>query len=550
MRPSPNSDARPWRSVSVSVLRAIGLVVAVMLLAACTVSNRVALPQQALCALPVEHGLGSWSSAPMSNSPSGSSSAQSLQPRLRALRLINYYPSTAPWTNMWTRWDPGLIDHDFGTAADLGANAVRIIVHPDSFGFPVPSQAAKCELSDAIALAARHGLAVQLTLFDWWNGYQDISGSDKWTASLLTPYRNDNRLAFVEVKNEVDPTDTSAMTWTRRQAPAIRALIGSVPVTVSVAGTTPLTQVRELKAALGASQPDFYDIHYYGSPGAARAVFEAARAAVAPYPLFVGETGASSDESGGETGQDQYLRTIEWAASNLGLPDAAPWILKDINPEDVPSAGHGDGADLNDGLLHADGSEKRAAASIRALFKNRNLSTDFNGDFATGVAGMPDNWNVSNLAGGMASWDPTTGHSSPGSVVLSQSGGTTTTPPAWTTTPIAQPTMAGQIFQLTTWAKGTNATGTNTIQITWFNINGDRTGTATSSALARGATGWRQLIVKSAAPKGTAYAVISLNSTANTGAVHYDDVVFSPIDSATASQDENLAGRTMATPEK
>jgi hypothetical protein len=242
-------------------------------------------------------------------------------------------------------------------------------------------------------------------------------------------------------------------------------------------------------------------------------------------------------------GQDQYLRTVEWAARSLGLPDAAPWILKDINPDDVPSAARSDGTDLNDGLLHADGSEKRAATSIRALFKNRSVSTNFNGDFTSGVTAMPHNWNVSNLAEGMASWDPATGHSSPGSVVLSRSGGTTTTPPAWTTTPIVQPTTAGQVFRLTTWAQGTNATGTNTIQINWFNINGDRTGTATSSPLARGSTGWRQLVAESSVPKGTAYAVISLNSTANTGAVHYDDVVFSPIGSATASQSENLAGR-------
>jgi hypothetical protein len=205
-----------------------------------------------------------------------------------------------------------------------------------------------------------------LTLFDWWDGFGDIAGSDTWATAVLTPYRDDPGLAFVELKNEIDPADPTAMAWARHELGTVRSLIGDVPVTLSVSGEDPLNRVRRLKAALADSQPDFYDIHYYGEPAAARGVFADARAAVAPYPLFIGETGASSDAPGGYPMQDLYLRTVLWAARDLGLPAPAPWILRDVVKANVP-AGQ-EVTDLGYGLLTEDGREKPAAASVRAFF--------------------------------------------------------------------------------------------------------------------------------------------------------------------------------------
>jgi hypothetical protein len=288
--------------------------------------------------------------------------------RLSALRLISYYPSGAPWTRMWTQWDPAALDRDFAAAASLGCNTVRLIVHPGAVGYPVPSPGRLSELAAAVGLAQAHGLAVQLTLFDWFGGYRDTAGSDRWSAAVLGPYRNDRRLAFVEVKNELDPGDPAAVAWARHELPVVQSLLAGVPVTISVDGTNPLAKIRRLKLALASAQPDFYDVHYYGPPGAAAAVFAAARDSVAPLPLIVGETGTSSDGPDGEARQDGYLRTVESAARAVGLPPAAPWILKDIDPRVAPPLTPGDRAALDDGLLHTDGRQKPAARTIRAVF--------------------------------------------------------------------------------------------------------------------------------------------------------------------------------------
>jgi hypothetical protein len=448
--------------------------------------------------------------------------------RLAGLRLMNYYPASAPWTTMWTRWQPTAIDHDFATTSALGANAVRVILHPSAIGYPTPKPERISEVQSVLAMAAKHHLAVQLTLFDWFASYRDTTGSDQWANALLTPLHNNPNLVFVEVKNEIDPSNDAAMTWVKHELPVIRSLIGTVPVTVSVAGTQPLAQVRQLKSLLGGAQPDFYDIHYYGSPGNARAVFQAARSAVAPAPLYVGETGASSDGPDGDTRQDQYLRTVEWATHAVGLPPAAPWILNDIDAGSLPPSGQGgDHTDLNDGLYRTTGAAKPAAASIRLVFTGHAIPTTFNGDFTASATGRPACWDVSDLAGGQASWDPHAGHNAPGAAVLSHTSGSPSTPTAFTSTPIIQP-VPGQRVHLTAWVRGEHATGNNTLAINWLDLDGHALTTATSPALPiTTGTEWVRLSVDSAAPSRAASVILGLNSNSNSGSVLFDDVQFS-----------------------
>jgi endo-1,4-beta-mannosidase len=273
---------------------------------------------------------------------------------------------------MWRRWDPARIDADFARIAGLGANAVRIIVHPDAFGYPAPDPDRLAELRRTVELAAAHRLTVQLTLFDWWGSYDDTAGSESWAQAVLAPYRDDPAIAFVEVKNEVDPSDPRVDAWLRRLLPVVREAVGAVPVTVSVTGPDPVARLRALHDVLAADPPDFYDLHYYGRPDAARATFEQAVSTVAPVALYIGETGVSSAPVGSaqdaEAAQARYLATVEAAAVAAGLPDAAPWIFQDIVPSAVPGTADRSPKQMSFGLLRADGTEKPAAAAIQALF--------------------------------------------------------------------------------------------------------------------------------------------------------------------------------------
>jgi hypothetical protein len=465
--------------------------------------------------------------------PSGGSTPSATSPvadQFADLKLMDYYPSNAAWTYMWTKWNPARVDGDFAKIAALGANSVRLNIEPDTFGFPHPSTSMTDELAAAIKAASAHGLTVQLTLFDWWDSYGNKSGSDEWVKALLAPYSSDFEIAFIDVKNEIDPGDAAAMTWLEHELPVVKSAAGSDPVTVSVTGSNLLGNLASVRRQLGDSQPDFYDIHYYDQSEHALATFEQAKSLVSPLPLFIGETGKTTGKGGAANvtydEQDLYLRSVEWAAQAAGLPDAAPWIFEDIESTGVPSNANQAGGELDFGLFTDGGNAKPAAASIKALFQSGTISPGINGDFSVGNGTDVADWIPSRANGAKLAWDETVGHDAAGSVRLSDTGTSADGNPAYYMAPVVQPTAAGQDFEMTAWAKGEDASGENRIAICWFDANGTYLSESDSPVLATGTTDWQQLTVTSQSPSGAAYELIYLKSGGNTGTVYFDDVTF------------------------
>src|SRR5690349_15093697 len=105
-----------------------------------------------------------------------------------AARTINYYPSNAGWSAMWTRFDAVKIEADLAKAKALGADNVRVIVFPAAFGYPAPKSNYAAKLAKFVSIADGEGLTVKLTLFDWWTGYPDTAGSAAWAKAVLAPY--------------------------------------------------------------------------------------------------------------------------------------------------------------------------------------------------------------------------------------------------------------------------------------------------------------------------------------------------------------------------
>jgi hypothetical protein len=147
--------------------------------------------------------------------------------------------------------------------------------------------------------------------------------------------------------------------------------------TVSVASVPPQVfalLTRELKN----SPPDFWDYHYYGPPAAALSVLSRIKALAAPRPLFIGETGLSTDKTrGNQAAQEQvqaaYFRAVFSATADLGLPDPAPWILSDFSPGAIPpeSGVANDPVVYGFGLFQANGTPKPAAAVVRRAFSGK-----------------------------------------------------------------------------------------------------------------------------------------------------------------------------------
>lgn len=437
------------------------------------------------------------------------------------MKLVAYYPARDGWTYMWGRWRPRTIDRDLALLASLNANTVRIFLQPVAFEFPRPDPQAAAKLDTVLALAARHGLRVELSLFDWWFDYGRIADSEAWVRDLLGRYAGDPRIAAVELRNELDPGDASAVAWARVLLPYVRTVLPGVPVTLSVSAHDPVDRLATLSRELAPVAPDFWSLHYYDKPEYALWTIAAARAAVAPVPIVVGETGyepnlsaaapRSRDDLAAE--QTRYFRTLANATALLGLPPPGVWALLDFaagaSPLPMPRGEYGFG------LFRVDGSAKPDAQVVRSVFATPGqVDAGFDGGFEQPGLGP---WRAH---GAGVSRDTAAARSGAGSAALAPDGGRA----ALTTIPPAPWVTAGQTATLTAWACGSSATGTTRVAIRWFAADGSPLGDAGSAPLPPGSTGWTQLTVAAPAPAGAAYLGLALTSEGNAGSARFDDV--------------------------
>jgi hypothetical protein len=449
-------------------------------------------------------------------------------------RLVNYYPAHAGWSYMWQRWNARAIDSDFARIAALHANAVRVIVQTRTFGYPTPRAVYRARLARVIALAAKHGLRVELTLFDWWHDYPDLAGSEEWARDLLAPYAGDPRLAAIEIQNEPDPADAAATAWVAAMLPFLRTIDGGIPLTVSVAPTDPVGRLQLLKTQLGSALPDFWSVHFYDRPEVAYAVLAAVQQVAAPLPLFVGETGywpgASFPRPRSRADLDdeqvRFLRTVAAACAALGLPPPAPWTLLDFSRRAIPSVVAS--PEYHFGLFRVDGSAKPAAAAVRDLFAGAPVS-GFDGGFEEiehGVAPTePALWR--RLGAAAFARDTTVAHSGGASASIAGVAGVATSGALYATATSTPWVYPGETTTLSVWARGRGATGTTTISIAYYGIDGHRLGRTDSPPLADGTTPWTQLVVQAAAPPAAAFFRIQLRSDGDVGRVWFDDVAVS-----------------------
>jgi hypothetical protein len=441
------------------------------------------------------------------------------------LRLVNYYPAQNGWTYMWERWQPDQIGRDFALIAGLQANAVRVIVQPSAFGFPRPTAEAAGRLDTIFALAAAHGLSVQLTLFDWWTEYRKVDKSKRWARALLQRYAGDDRLACVELRNEIDPNDPNAVAWARTMLPYLHTILPGVPTTISVGANDGVKQMWTLKERLGVSQPDFWSFHYYDKPELAISAFAAAKAAVAPTPVFVGETGYHAGNSDPpvrkradrEDEAVRYFRTIAAATTTLGLPPAAPWILLDFSPSGSPVRMRE--PEYTFGLFRTDGTPKPAAEAVRAAFASAQADPFFNGGFE--LAG-PSLWRRRGAA--LFAQDTAVFHSGAASASIGAIGGRRTFHATLASIPPVPWVTGGETLSLSAWIRGENASGTTQISLRFYDGDRNQIAQSDSAPLPGGTTDWRRVATVTVAPATAAYVRIILASDGNGGRVWFDDV--------------------------
>jgi exo-beta-1,3-glucanase (GH17 family) len=469
-------------------------------------------------------------------------------PTLAALdpKVVSYYPATGGWTTMWEHWDPDRYRADFAQIARLQANTVRVFVPAALFGFPVPGEPYVERLHQLVGIAAAAGLKVQLTLFDWLDPseYADIAGSEQWSGALLAPYAGDPRISIVEVRNEIDTTDPTALAWARQLIPYVRSVLGgTVPVTISVSGDDPISSLQTLKGALAGAEPDFYSIHLYGGSGEqAYWTLQAAQSIVAPVPLWFGETGypTSTHASGysdlpstrqaQDAAQAHFLKTVAYAALELGLPPPGIWTLDDFDPGGIPS---GDQAPTNQaeydfGLYRTNGTAKPAVAVVRSIFGSGPPIT-FNQGFeqavrTAGGGSFPAEWSGFGSPNAQLAQVDEQPRSGSGDAVVRSLGGYADG--TFFVAPIAStPPPGAAAAQASVWVRIRSHGARVRLALEW--LDGTETAIATQESPPPGpGRGWKQLTVSGPPPAGARSVRIELVVGNSPGSVWFDDVGF------------------------
>lgn len=461
---------------------------------------------------------------------------------LSSLRGVNYYPSSNGWYYMWTNWNSTIMNNDFAKIATvLHANYVRIIVPADkNFGYPIPHSSMLDELSKTITSASSYGLKVDLTLFDLFQNYTDIASSRQWINTVLNSYRDDPRIAFIDLQNELDNHNSSAVTWARAILPYAHSLIGNIPITISVSGA-----ISNLALQVAYAIPiDFYEFHYYLDASMSYSVLQQAQRLIGGLkPLVIGEigystiksntflSGLSKTQESQEAEQDQYIRTVEYAARQLGLPFASPWNYSDFTDNANVLNGYLGTTQQFYGLYRKDGTIKPAGSTIASIFNGQPINTSFNNSFENcDTANLPTLWRIyqDSTQGFIGSFtcDSSFAHTGSKSVRISNSLSSKSGTPGFYLSPI-QYIATNESYTVTVWARGANVTGNSHVSLSWYDINHVYLGKDVSPNLPKGNTSWTQLSL-TATPLANAVAVeIHLETEGiNTGTVWFDDVTF------------------------
>ena len=309
-------------------------------------------------------------------------------------KLMNYYPAAISREDLFITpyWDqpepntnltlPQTLQRDFKKIAAMGANSVRIGIQIKGFGWPTPKPEASKHLEQLIDIAQQNHLKVKLSLFNF-NGIKPGKtghyGADNypsciaWVNSLFEGHKNDPRILYVDLMNEMRVTNPEEITWARAMLPALRDAVGSIPLAISVStahGIPSWQGVQILHEGLGEEVKylDIFEYHAYDDPKIVGEDLANAKKAAAPWPLFIGETGWNTRDPDHpkwtEEFQDKYIRTVERLVLKAGLPPAAPWIYSDAYPGTFGAREK----DYSFGLVRLDGSEKPSARTVREIF--------------------------------------------------------------------------------------------------------------------------------------------------------------------------------------
>jgi hypothetical protein len=293
-----------------------------------------------------------------------------------------------------------------------------------------------------------------------------------------------------------------------------------MPLTFSIDGVSGIPGLTKMKATFGGTL-NYYDYHFYGNSERALTALRQAQAAVAPYPVVVGETGLSTlGFTEGE--QAAFLGRVYEAAELAGIKSIAVWTLVDFANGAIPTSQVGSvPAQYSYGLYRLDGTAKPSAAVVKAGWAGADMPADLLDPGFEAPAGQTA-WRAFMPELGLGVKTQAVARTGKWSMAFSNTGKTSAGSPSIRVAPVT-PVLPGQRWTGEVYARGNAATGTTQVSLSWFDANDKWLGGSNSVLLPTGTTNWTRLTATGVAPAGSASMQIHLKSGANTGTVWFDD---------------------------
>jgi len=301
-------------------------------------------------------------------------------------RAINYYARDHAWEAFWDDW-PQTQDAmrvDMPIIRDLGANTVRLFVHPASFGWShggpagVPDSTQLQRIDETLAILDQNGLKARLCLFDLFDeqNFGMIAESVAWMTPLMSRFRDDPRIAMWELKNEVDMTKPTVRNWVLGVFPEFKRLASKTPVSISIsaADSDGGTWQENLKDLVGnISTADYYDVHFYPRGDIVwttpiEANINDAVAIVGVPRLLAHEIGQTTWAYHAEESQRDALQTLFYYGDKAGIQSFGVWAYEDFPKGTMKGPGPALGDELAYGLYDLQWRAKPAVAVVSDMF--------------------------------------------------------------------------------------------------------------------------------------------------------------------------------------
>lgn len=520
-------------------------------------NRRLTVISSAVLGFALAAGLYAPTLASTSTSPTAAPAAATTSPSTTPLaqyRVISYTPSdsksgsTGLSYDLWGSFNAPQIQSDLALIRGLGADAVRIFISTGDTGssYPFISPTFNANLASFVRLAQQTGLKVVLSIFNEFPyvptdsaGWTDTTKASFWMASLLSPFKSNPEVAYIEMRNEIpvpgydspNPVGSGllAMGWLNTMMPRLRSDAGTDPIVLSqnhgVAGYEQLDQSLSSSA-----KPDAYGYHFYDYPGFLYGQLTTLRARLSR-PLFVGETGystvlsntvggggtLSSDSIVRDNYQGWYLQAVAAVTSSLGMGVPAIWQLWDTPNNASPYETDFGLYDNSTGSPVA----KPAAAVVSGIFARAatglpiptpSINGTFNNPGSASPPEVPSPWNMYYITG-QTSTSSAQGGSS---LCVNQAGND-----SYFFEDVPLTTDAGT-HTLSVWAQGGGFL--TSVAIRWLDMTGSPIGPDVRVAQAGTTTQWSQLQVTSAPPAGASAAELILQSNK---AVCFSNIAFS-----------------------